>query len=89
MGGGRDEARKLCSHLPADRSATDVRVDASMTEMATYMFAEELVNQILTVRNAKILTVYYAPEGLYSHMTAAAGRKNLSKRLIFLPEQGA
>jgi hypothetical protein len=81
--GARDQARELADVLGTDLAGQDVILDCTDLLVGTPSFLDEVVKQVLVVRNAKALSVQMASARVHELLERSADNRGLSDRLMF------
>jgi hypothetical protein len=79
--GSRQQAQDLVSGLPADLTGHPVALDCSALTIGSPSFLDELVKQVLVVRNAEVLDVVAAPDRTRTLLQRAAENRHVAERL--------
>jgi hypothetical protein len=79
--GSRDQAQALADPLADDLTGESVLVDCSALLVATPSFLDELVKQVLQLRNASALEVTDASERAHFLLTRSAENRGVGDRL--------
>jgi len=79
--GSRDQAKALADALPADLEGETVLLDCSALVVGAPSFLDEMVKQILVLRNASALEVTGAPERARDLLERAAQNRSVRERL--------
>lgn len=79
--GSREQARELLGALDRDLSAADVLVDCSSVIVGTPSFLDELVKQLLVIRNARIIDLVGAPDRVRELVERAATNREVVDRI--------
>jgi hypothetical protein len=79
--GSREQAQELVLGLPADLAGCSVVLDCRSLTVSSPSFVDELVKQVLVVRNADVLNVVAAPERTRTLLERAAENRQVGPRL--------
>jgi hypothetical protein len=79
--GSRDQARSLIQPVPGDLSGETISLDCSKMIVGTPSFLDEVVKQILELREAEALEVNDAPERARELLERAAENRGVQDRL--------
>lgn len=80
--GARSSAIVITESLSSDCTDVDVVLDASELVSAAQGFTDELINQILIVRNARSLTVENSTKVLKRHLSTSANLRDVFEKLV-------
>ena len=80
--GARDSAVALANTLPPELHGLEVTVDASQLRSASEGFADELVRQVIGVRDAASLAVGESTRRFAEHLRTSAARRGFEHRLV-------
>lgn len=81
--GARGQARELADVLGPDLAGQDVVLDCTDLLVGTPSFLDEVVKQILVVRNARTLSVQMASARVHELLERSAENRGLRDRLMF------
>ncbi len=81
--GSREQARELVARLPEDLAGSGVALDCSELTIGSPSFFDELVKQILIVRNADLLDVVSTSQRARTLLERAAQNRNVVDRVRF------
>lgn len=79
--GSRPQAQVLVGDLPPDLSGETILLDCSAIVVATPSFLDEIVKQVLLVRNAAALEIWSAPSRSSELLERAADNRKVADRL--------
>jgi hypothetical protein len=81
--GARDQARDLVEVLGLDLSDEDIVLDCTDLLVGTPSFLDEIVKQVLVLRNARTLSVQSASARVHDLLERSAENRDLRVRLMF------
>lgn len=79
--GSRDQAQELTSGLPKDLGGETIVLDCGSVVVGTPSFLDEIVKQVLVLRNASKLEVLDGPPRSRELLERAAQNRQVSSRL--------
>lgn len=79
--GSRDQAQALAAALPAELGGQTVLLDCSALVVSTPSFLDEIVKQVLVMRDADVLEVSGAPERAGTLLERAAENRSVRERI--------
>lgn len=79
--GSRDQAKALATGLPADLEGQTVFLDCSELVVGAPSFLDEMVKQILVLRQADVLEVSDAPDRARDLLERAAQNRSVREQL--------
>jgi hypothetical protein len=79
--GSREQARALVSSFPPDLTGSPVALECSGLTISSPSFLDELIKQVLVLRNAESLDVLAAPGRTGTLLERAAQNRNVAARL--------
>jgi hypothetical protein len=85
LAGTREKADLLTDHLPDDLSDSTVTIDASESAAIAQCCVDELVKQIVQVRNAKQMIIVTEQESLAKRALDSATIRRFADRLLIVP----
>lgn len=85
LAGTREKAELLTDHLPNDLSDSIVTIDASESAAIAQCCVDELLKQIVQVRNAKQLIIVTDKANLMRRALESATLRGFVDRLLIVP----
>jgi hypothetical protein len=85
LAGSREKAELLTNHLPADISDSTVTIDATESAAIAQCCVDELLKQIVQVRNAKQLIIVTEKVNLIRRALDSATTRRFVDRLLIVP----
>jgi hypothetical protein len=79
--GSRDQAKALAAALPAELDGETVLLDCSALVIGTPSFLDEIVKQVLVIRDAEVLEISGAPERAGALLERAAENRSVRERI--------
>lgn len=83
--GSREQAQELVTELASDLTGHSVLLDCTGLMVSSPSFLDELIKQVLVMRNASVLDVHGASERTHTLLERAAENRNVADRLCLTP----